>query len=234
MVPRVGLVGGLGPESTIDYYRRIIEVWRESSHGSAPSIVIDSLDVDLGIHLVQNDRSGLTDYLLESIQRLERAGADFVAMAANTPHVVFDDLAARSPVPLLSIVDVYAEEASRRGYATVGLLGTRFTMEASLYPDVFLRRSIKVVAPTEVDRSWLHEHYIGELLRGVFRDETRDGVVAMIRRLRQSSGIDAIVFGGTELPLLLKVDSAEGLPTMDTTELHVRAIVQRLHSLSSA
>lgn len=230
---RVGLVGGLGPESTIDYYRRIIEAWQERRPG-APSVIIDSLDVDLGIRLVQDDRPGLVAYLLESIRRLERAGADFVAIGANTPHVVFDDVAARTDVPMLSIVDACAAEAARRGFQIVGLLGTRFTMEASLYTDVFSRRSITVVVPEEADRSWLHDRYIGELVRGVFRDETREGVLALVRRLRERFGVEAIVYGGTELPLLLQGGSAEGLPTLDTTELHVRAIVEHLISLSSA
>ncbi|MEX2285093.1 MAG: amino acid racemase [Gemmatimonadota bacterium] len=238
-MPSVGLVGGLGPESTIDYYRRIIQLWREDSPKSAPSIMIDSLDVDLGIRLVQTDRPGLAAYLLESIDRLARAGADFVAMAANTPHVVFDDLVARSTVPLLSIVEVCADEASRRELQIVGLLGTRFTMEAPLYPLVFARRSIEVAVPEEADRSWLHERYINELLRGDFREETRNGVLEIVRKLRDRIKVEGIVLGGTELPLLLKTETIEGLPTLDTTELHVRAIVQRLrfmatHEASSA
>ena len=110
-----GLVGGLGPASTIDYYRRILEAWQREEPSTAPSIVIDSLDVRKALHLVATDRSALTDYLLASLRRLEGAGVDFIAMTANTPHIVFDDLAARSPVPLLGIVEVCAAEAGQRG-----------------------------------------------------------------------------------------------------------------------
>src|ERR671923_220061 len=99
----VGLVGGLGPESTIDYYRRIIETWQRDDPSSAPPIVIDSLDVTRGIQLVTHDRAGLIEYLMASLRRLAGAGVDFVAMTANTAHIVFDELAAQSPVPLLSI-----------------------------------------------------------------------------------------------------------------------------------
>jgi aspartate racemase len=130
----VGLVGGLGPESTIDYYRRILGAWEREDPSTAPSIVIDSLDVRRALRLVDSDRAALTEYLLASLRRLAGAGVDFVAMTANTPHIVFDELAGRSPVPLLSIVEACAEEARRRGLTRLALLGTRFTMEAPLYP----------------------------------------------------------------------------------------------------
>src|SRR3979409_2045603 len=122
----VGLVGGLGPESTIDYYRRILEAWALEDASSAPSIVIDSLDVRRALHLVAGDRPALTAYLLVALVRLAGAGVDFIAMTANTPHIVFDELAARSPVRLLSIVEVCADEARRRGLRRLALLGTRF------------------------------------------------------------------------------------------------------------
>jgi aspartate racemase len=226
-VTRLGLIGGLGPESTIDYYRRILQLWREQRPGSAPAIVIDSLDVDLGIRLVQHDRDGLIDYLIDSVTRLANAGADFVAMAANTPHVVFDRLAERATVPLISIVEVCAEEAAGAGHRVVGLLGTRFTMESTMYPHAFAARSMQVVVPTETERAWLHERYIGELLRGVFTPETRAGVLQLMETLR-GRGADAFVLAGTELPLLLGANSVADTPVLDSTELHVAAIVRRL------
>ncbi len=229
----VGLVGGLGPESTIDYYRRILEAWKRDDPSSAPSIVIDSLDVSRAIRLVETDRPGLTQYLLSSLRRLARAGVDFVAMTANTPHIVFDELAADSPVPLLSIVETCADEAQRRGVRRPALLGTRFTMEAPFYPAVCARRGIEVVVPNEADRTWVHERYMGELLKGEFRDATRDGFVALIGRLRSQEGIDGVILGGTELPLLLSSSVIAGVPVLDTTELHVRAIVARLRERGS-
>ena len=224
----VGLVGGLGPESTIDYYRRILQLWERHAPGTSPSIVIDSLDVQRGLRLVAADRSGLIDYLLASIRRLASAGVDFIAITANTAHVVFDELAADAPVPLLSIVEVCAEEAQRRGLRRLGLLGTRFTMEAPFYPDVFARHGITVIAPKDVERLWLHERYVNQLLKGDFRDDARQGVVALVRRMREEEQIEAVILGGTELPLLLRDDVVEGLPTLDTTALHVAAIVERL------
>ena len=224
----VGLVGGLGPESTIDYYRRILQVWAQKDPHSSPSIVIDSLDVQVGLRLVATDVPAMTDYIAGSIRRLEGAGVDFVAMTANTAHITFDELAARASVPLLSIVETCAEEAQRRGLKRLGLLGTRFTMAAPFYPTVFGRRDMQVFAPDEQERLWVHERYVGQLLKGDFRDETREGVQQLVRQLRDRHQLDGIIFGGTELPLLLRTEVVEGLPALDTTALHVEAIVRQL------
>jgi len=228
-----GLVGGLGPESTIDYYRRLLAAWDRESPGSSPGIVIDSLDVQVGLRLVASDLPALTAYLLDSVRRLAGAGVDFVALTANTAHIVFDDLAARSPVPLLSIVETCAAEAGRRGHRRLALLGTRFTMAASFYPTAMARSGIAVVAPEPAERDWLHERYVGELLKGDFREETRRGVEALVARLRQEEGADAVVLAGTELPLLLQAAEVGGLPSLDTTALHVGAIVARLRASST-
>jgi aspartate racemase len=226
----VGLVGGLGPESTIDYYRRILEAWQRDAPGSAPSIVIDSLDVQRAIRLVGSDVPALTDYLWGSVQRLAGAGVDFVAMTANTPHLVFDALADRSPVPLLSIVEVCAAAARQRALSRLLLLGTRFTMEAPFYSEVFARHGLTVVVPGPGDRTWIHDRYIGELLKGDFRDSTRQEFVTLVERLRDGERVDGVILGGTELPLLLESPEVAGLPALDTTQLHVDAIVARLRS----
>lgn len=224
----VGLVGGLGPESTIDYYRRILDAWAHDAPGTAPSLVIDSLDVQRALQLVATDRPALIAYLLASVRRLAAAGVDFVALTANTPHVVFDDLADVSPVPLLSIVEVCAEAARDRGLRRLALLGTRFTMEAPFYPAVCARYGITIVTPSVADREWVHGYYVNELLRGVFREEVRARFVALVVQLRAEERIDGVILGGTELPLLLKGAEIAGVPALDTTALHVQAIVARL------
>ena len=225
---RVGLVGGLGPESTIDYYRRILELWQRERPGSAPSIVIDSIDVQQAIRLVERDRAGLVAFLADSLRRLAGAGVDFAALTANTPHIVFDELASSSPVPLVSIVETCAREAKRRGLQRLALLGTRFTMEGAFYPTVFARHDLSLVPMAADDERWIHERYLGELLKGDFRDETRAGFVALVERLRDRLRIEGVILGGTELPLLLKEPTVAGVPALDTTALHVAAIVERL------
>ncbi|MEO8451181.1 MAG: amino acid racemase [Gemmatimonadota bacterium] len=224
----VGIVGGLGPESTIDYYRRILEAWERDDPTTSPSLVIDSLDARRALHLVATDRPALIEYLLASLRRLGGAGVDFAAMTANTPHIVFDDLVTRSPVPLVSIVEVCAEEARHRGLRRLALIGTRFTMEGPFYPAVCARYGIVVVPPDEPDRSWVHERYVGELLKGDFRDDTRRQFISLVGRLREKEGVDGVILGGTELPLLISTPVIAGIPALDTTALHVAAIVKRL------
>ncbi len=226
----VGIVGGLGPESTIDYYRRVIERWRKDDPASAPSMVIDSLDADRALTLVASDRAGFVAYLAGSLRRLAAAGVDFAAMTANTAHIVFDELAAQSSVPIISIVEACAEEAGRRGLSRVALLGTRFTMNASFYPDVFGRYGLEVVVPSLDDQAWIHDRYVNQLLRGDFRDETRDEFIRLIEKLRETDRVAGVILGGTELPLLLSSPVVAGIPLLDTTELHVNAIVERLRS----
>jgi aspartate racemase len=184
------------------------------------------------LRLVGSDRLALIEYLLSSLCRLARAGVDFAAMTANTPHIVFDDLVARSPVPLVSMVEVCAQEARQRGLGRLALLGTRFTMEGSFYPTVCARYGIAVVPPNDTDRAWLHERYVGELLRGEFRDDTRRKLVSLVSRLREEERIDGVILGGTELPLLLPAPLLADVPALDTTALHVAAIVTRLRQTS--
>jgi aspartate racemase len=227
----VGIIGGLGPESTIDYYRRILDAWRREEPSTAPSIVIDSLDVQLALRLVEQDRDALVEYLLASLHRLAGAGSSFAAMTANTPHIVFDELAARSSIPLVSIVDVCARAARERGVRRPALLGTRFTMEAPFYPSVFARYDVAVVVPNDAERLWIHDRYVGELLEGDFRDETRDQLTSIVSRLRRDEQIDGVILGGTELPLLLRTPLVADLPALDTTALHVTAIVERLRAI---
>ncbi|MDB4907737.1 MAG: aspartate/glutamate racemase superfamily protein [Gemmatimonadetes bacterium] len=223
-----GIIGGIGPESTVDYYRRILAEWAMLEPGTAPSLVINSIDVRRALSLAQHDLPGLIENLMPELQRLAGAGADFAALSANTPHIVFDALVQRTSIPLLSIVEVAAREASRLGLERLGLLGTRFTMEAPFYREVFGRRGLTVVVPPEPDLTWVHDHYIGELLVGEFHPRTRAGMEALVARLRDSQQIDGVILGGTELPLLLQSSSVAGLPALDTPGLHVSAIVARL------
>lgn len=227
---RVGLVGGLGPESTIDYYRRLFEAWEREDPLSSPPIVIDSVDSKVAMRLVARDLPALAEYMLESVHRLTSAGATFGAITSNTTHIVFDNLASRSPIPLISIVEVCIEEARRLGLKRLAIFGTRWTMEAPLYPAAAEPHGIDIVVPPEPERAWLHDRYVQELVKGDFRDETRRKVGAVAERLRDEERIDGVILGGTELPLLIRDTRVAELPVLDTTGLHVAAIIERLRS----
>jgi aspartate racemase len=178
--------------------------------------------------IAANELAAVTDYLLEAIEKLARAGADFAVLASNTPHIVFDELRARSRLPLISIVEATCAEAETRGLKQVGLLGTRFTMQAHFYPDVFSRAGIALVVPDEAEQDYIHSHYMNELVNGIFLPETRAKLLEIVDRLKERSGIQGIILGGTELPLILRDSEHNGIPFLDTTEIHVRRIVAEL------
>ena len=224
-----GILGGLGPESTIDYYRSIIARYRSRKPDSGyPHLVINSLDVDKGIAMLDAGRlDDLADYLAAGLEPLVRAGADFGVIAANTPHLVFDELQRRSAIPLLSIVRATADRARTLGLKKVGLFGTGFTMRASFYPEEFQQAGIALVPPNESERDFIHKKYIGELLNNQFLPETRAEILRIAHRMKEEDHVEAIVLAGTELPLLLR-DSSTEIEFLDTTVIHVEAVVDEL------
>ena len=154
----VGIVGGLGPESTIDYYRSILAGYRSrTGNRGYPHVIINSLDVDKGIAMLDAGQlDELADYLADGVERLVRAGADFAFIAANTPHLVFDEVQRRSAIPLLSIVRATVNRAKALGLKHVGLFGTGFTMRAGFYPEEFQRAGISMAVPQEQEREDIH------------------------------------------------------------------------------
>jgi aspartate racemase len=227
----LGIIGGIAPESTVEYYRLLIAAYRERvGDGSYPPIIINSIDLKRLLDLVAADRlADLSRYLSAEVERLARAGAEVALFASNTPHIVFDAVQRRSPVPLVSIVEAAADEAHALGLGRVGLFGTRFTMQGRFYPEVFARRGITVRIPDPENQAYIHEKYLGELVQGVFIPATRDRLLAIVRRLKQTDGIEGLVLGGTELPLLLRDAGDTGIPFLDTTRIHVdRALTEML------
>ena len=214
----------------MEYYRGLISGYRQlTSDGSYPSIILNSLDVTkLLAWMNAGQLSEVTDYLVDGLQRLVRAGADFGIIAANTPHIVFDEVQQRSPIPLVSIVEATCAEAERRGMTKVGLLGTRFTMQAHFYQAVFSRKGIELVVPSLDEQNYIHDKYVGELLNDVFLPETRKWLLEIIESMKGRDQIDAAILAGTELPLILNSNEASGIPLLDTTQIHVHAAVARL------
>ena len=230
----VGIIGGIGPESTIEYYRSIIASYRgPNTDGGYPSIIINSVDLTKMIELITAGRlAEVAEYLVGEIGRLARAGADFAVLAANTPHIVFADVQRDSPIPLLSIVRATCDAAAGLGMKRLGLFATRFTMRAGFYQETFSAAGMALVLPREGEQDYVHDKYMNELLRNVFLPETREGLLSIARRLKSEEGIEGLILGGTELPLILREADAEeaGIPFLDTTQIHVGAIVKRLLS----
>ena len=228
----VGIIGGLGPESTVDYYQRIIALYRQrTADGHYPEFIVVSVDLRKGLDFMDaNELSGMADYLLEAIGRLARAGADFAIISANTPHIVFDDIARNSPIPLISIVEATCAAAKARKLKRLALVGTRYTMQANFYPKVFAREGIDLLMPEREDQDYIHEKYFSELVPGKFLPETRAGLLTIVDRMKTKSGIDGVILAGTELPLLLRDPDHNGIPFLDTTKIHCEAAVAEMLS----
>jgi len=228
----VGIIGGIGPESTVEYYRLMIVAYREQKQdGSYPSILINSIDLKKMLDLIgANELAKVAEYLVGEVQKLARAGADFGLLASNTPHIVFDDIRRQSPIPLVSIVEAACEAAQALGLKRVGLFGTRFTMQGRFYPDVFSRAGITLAVPEPDEQAYIHDKYMSELVNGIIRPETRERLLTIVERLKERQGIQGLILGGTELPLILRDVRDRGIPFLDTTQIHVKRIVAQLLS----
>ena len=228
----VGIIGGIGPESTVEYYRFIIDGYRaRQTDGSYPSLIINSIDLSKLIRWMNaGDLDSVTDYLVSEIEKLERAGVNFAVLASNTPHIVFKQVRARVSLPMISIVETTRDRARDLNLQRPALFGTRFTMEGKFYPEVFAEAGISIVIPNEVERAFIHEKYMGELLNNIFLPETRERLAAIVTQMKQRDGIDGLILGGTELPLILREAEMEGVPLLDTTRIHVERIIEALVS----
>jgi aspartate racemase len=226
----LGIIGGVGPESTMDYYRSIIALYRErKGDGTYPQFIINSIDLKKELDLLTaSDLTGMTQFLLDEIRKLAGAGADFGLIASNTPHLVFDDLQRQSPIPLISIVESTCAAAKAMKLSRPALFGARFTMQARFYLNVFSPHGIKIVVPEAKDQDYIHDKYMNELVNGIFRPETRDGLLAIVDRMKEKEKIDGVILGGTELPLILRESGHNGLPFLNTTKIHVEAAVAEM------
>jgi aspartate racemase len=226
------MIGGVGPESTIDYYKNIIRLYRERvSDDTYPEFFINSIDLNkVRGPVTANDLPRLANNLLPEIEKLARAGADFGLIAANTPHIAFDLIAPRAAIPLISIVEATCAAAKARQLKRVALFGTRFTMNGEFYAKPFARENIEVIRPDPVDQDFIHDKYMNELLLGKFLAETKAGFLAVVDRLRAKTQLDAVILAGTELPLILREPAHNGIPFLNTTVIHCEAAVNEMFS----
>jgi len=225
---KIGIIGGLGPESTIDYYKEIINTFKnESEDLNYPEIIIYSVNMSEFLGLMKEKKyDQVTAYLLEKIEGLKRAGAEFAVLSANTPHLLFDLLKEKSGIPLISIVEATCEECIKKGLKRPGLLGTGFTMEASFFPDVFKKHGIDVIMPDKEDKELINYKLFSEIELGIFKDDTRRILIRIIEKMVQEQHIDSLILGCTEFPLILKEAFYAGVPILNTTKIHVDAIIK--------
>jgi aspartate racemase len=227
---RLGIVGGLGPQSTIDYYRRLTRALDVGSrNGPAPPILITSADLGLVMRLTgSGNLKALTEYLASEVARLVAAGADIGLIAANTPHIVFDEVQDQSTIPLLSIVTATRDFARAQGLKRLGLLGTRFTMQAGFYGSAFREHGLGIFLPNAEEIDAVHDIYVHELVRGSFAARSREQILRVIGSMIVRDKLDGVVLAGTELPLLVRDQEYRRVPLLDTTAIHVQVAIEAM------
>lgn len=223
---RIGILGGMSPESTIAYYQYITHTYtaRFGDYGY-PEVLIYSVRFQDYVDWPNADRWDLVaEGLMTAANSLAAAGADFILIATNTMHLVFDQVQARVNVPMLSLLDAAGDAIQAQGLDNVALLGTRFTMASRLYPDALTPRNITVQVPNVEDQAVVNRVIYEELVKGVVREDSRAEYVRIINDLA-ARGAQGVILGCTEIPLLVRPEDVN-LPLLDTTRIHAEAALQ--------
>ena len=227
----IGMIGGMSWESTSLYYRLINEETKRRLGGlHSARIAMVSLDFqDIETLQMQDDWDAAADILVDGAQRVEKAGADFLLICTNTMHKVADKVAAAIDIPLLHLADATAERITESGIETVGLLGTRFTMEHDFYKGRLERHGIKVLTPDAAGRELVHRVIYEELCLGITTGKSRTAFIEVIDELAER-GASAVVQGCTEIGLLVN-EQHTGVTLFDTSRIHAeRAVALALDS----
>lgn len=226
---KLGLIGGIGPESTLQYYQQIVRHYREVlATTDYPEFTIESINMTEMLSYLPSDPDGLVRFLLSRIKTLEGSGAHFAALASNTPHIVFDQLEQESSIPLVSIVRTTCEEIAGHSIQNLGLFGTRSTMTAGFYQEVGKQYGLDIYTPEEEDQDYIHEKYFSELVFNRKNESTKRELIAIANELQRRHKIQGLILGGTELPLVLEQADFDNIKVFDTTQIHVKELVKRV------
>jgi len=225
---KIGIVGGLGPESTLDYYRWIIDAFKPTYETLGfPEIAVESVDLRSFTEQAQGGEwDRIAAMLIDRFEILRRGGADFGAIASNTPHRVFDQVQKGTTLPLLSIVEATRDHALQLGAAKLCLLGTGFTMRSDFFQRTFRKAGIEVIVPIQEEIKYIQDKIFSEIEFGIIKEDTRAGFLRILRRIETEQQIEGVILGCTELPMLLKPEDFS-LHYIDTTAIHIAAIVDR-------
>ncbi len=225
----IGLLGGMSYESTLEYYRLINQDIQKRLGGShSAKILLYSFDyAELEQLLKLNDWKQIEDRLSQEGNKLKHAGADQIALCANTVHLVAKDVEKRVGLPLIHIAEATAQKVSEKGLKKVLLLGTIYTMGSTMYSDIFKQKKIDMITPSPRDQAFIHRTIYQELIRGLFKEESKNKFLDIINHIFEEEKMDGVILGCTEIPLLIHQQDLE-LPLFNTLEIHVEKIVQEL------
>ncbi len=220
---KIGLVGGIGPASTVEYYLGLTEI-SLSETGEYPEIVIDSVNMLKHDAALNNREYGrVCEYLLDSVSALKSAGAEIAAITANTEHIVWDMVCDRFPLPVISITDSAVNEITRLGCRRILVFGTELTMRSRLYEKVLESNGLTAVSPSENDIGVIGNLIYPNLENGIVIPEDRKKLIDLAEKYIKAENADAMLLGCTELPLAVKPEDIS-VPVLNTAEIHIREI----------
>jgi aspartate racemase len=224
----IGIIGGLGPGATIDYYKEIINEFSKINPAfDNPEMIIFSVNMSVLMKFLEvKDYNQAAGYLAGCIHKLESAGADFAAITANTPHLFFDEIQEKVNIPLISIVESCAMQAKLMKLKRCGLFGTKFTMNNRFYHDVFNRYDLEVIVPEKDEIKFINQKLFTELELGIFKEETKNELLKIAEEMKIRDHIDSMIMGCTEFPIMFNEENYLGLPFLNTTRIHVKEIVK--------
>ena len=227
-IKKIGLVGGTGPESTLMYYKELNSRIDKITNGEAmPDIAIESVNFRKAWNYVVSERYDLlTDYLSEKVKKLQAGGAEVISLTAVTMHIVAGEIMTETGADMVSIPQAVCREAVRRGYTRIGLLGTAFTMEKDYMKEDFRNAGISVIVPGKTDRDLIAKRILEELELGVVKESTLKEFQEIITKMKENDGIEAVVLGCTELPILLNSGNCP-VPCLDSVEIHIEELIKQ-------
>jgi len=220
---KIGLIGGITPESTVLYYQ-ILNRLNANQLGKTHSaeLIINSFDFGQISQLVKQGRWDLLDKkMAETATNLENSGASCILICANTMHLCIDAVRKVVRIPVIHIADTTAKEIQKKGMQKVALLGTKYTMEKDFFRDILNEHSIETIIPDAEERDEIHRIIYDELAQGEFKKSSKESYLKIIDSLILN-GAEGIILGCTEIPLLINQNDVS-LPIFDTTKIHAAA-----------
>jgi len=223
MLKRIGILGGISHESTIKYYELILKKYFEKfGNYYYPEIVIFSLDFQKFTDFEDNNETEeYIEYIMQGIRKLEASEVDFIVMAANSPHAVFEPVKEKAKVPMLSIAEITAVSAKQLNLRTLLLLGIKFTMQSTFYQNICYAKGIEVITPNESEQNCINEVIFEDLCIGNFNQNVKDKLLAII----DNYDVDGVILGCTELPLILHQEDSNKV-FLNTLKLHSEATLE--------
>jgi aspartate racemase len=225
----IGILGGMGPESTVDYYKGIINGYRKANgENNYPQIYLNSINMTEMLDFVRQKRyEELTDYLVSNINRLKNIGADFVAISSNTPHIVIDKIIEKTDIPIINIVEEARKAAQNMKLGKVLLTGTLFTMNSTFFQEEFNGNNIECIVPNDREKEIIQNIIFPDLENGIINEKDKETFIKICNKKTIEEKIDGIILGCTELPLLIK-ETDFNVAVLNTMEIHINAIVKSM------